>query len=109
MTVLKNPALLRTQSYINGQWISVEKTFPVLNPYDGSVIANVANVGVHEAKQAIEAAHKAGLEWRNVPLQQRIDFLLRWAEQVKMNTADLTLLLTLEQGKPLAQANNEIT
>lgn len=110
MKNLQNQDLLRTQAYVNGQWIGADdgKTFPVTNPFDGNLLANIADCGAAETKRAIEAAHQAGLTWGQLPARQRIVFLKRWAELINQSFDDLTQLLTLEQGKPLAQAKGEI-
>lgn len=110
MISLTNPNLLKNQAYIDGQWSNADdgKTFAVQNPFDQSVLTQVADVGVNETKRAIAAAEKAWPHWRNKTAKERAQFLYRWAELVKKNFSDLAKLLTLEQGKPLDQANNEI-
>ena len=66
---LKNPALLRSQSYINGQWVDADNgaTVDVLNPATGEVITAIANLGAMETRRAIEAADKALPLWRAKP------------------------------------------
>lgn len=110
MIALKNQDLLRTQGYINGKWVNAKNntTFSVLNPFDQSIITNVADLGVAETKEAIEAANEAWSAWRSKTAKERGQCLLRWAEQVRNNLSDLTLLLTTEQGKPLEQSKMDI-
>lgn len=63
---LKNTSLLKTKSYINGQWLDADsgKTFDVKDPASGKVIASVADLGVAETRRAIEAAEKAMQSWK---------------------------------------------
>ena len=107
---LKNPKLLRTQAYINGAWVSARsnKTFDVKNPYDGSLIAEVPDMRGEETEEAIEAAYEAFLEWRTYSAGERAAILKRWYTLLLENLDDLALLLTTEQGKPLAEARGEV-
>ncbi len=109
MNALNHPELLRNQSYINGQWVNTNdgKTFPVQNPYDGSLLTELADLGAAEAEVAIHAADKAWREWRKVSVRERSNILLRWARLLEEHLEDNAKLLTLEQGKPLAQAQSD--
>lgn len=100
--------LLNDKAYIDGQWISKSNTFPVLNPFDGSEIAQVANCDRADTKQAIAAAQQAFPAWRGLTAGERSQILKRWYELQMENADDLARLLTLEQGKPLAEAKGEI-
>ncbi len=77
---LKNPALFREQSYVNGEWISAVngETFAVTNPVDGSLLAEVAELDVATARAAIEAANAAWPAWRAKTAKERSAILRRW-------------------------------
>jgi succinate-semialdehyde dehydrogenase/glutarate-semialdehyde dehydrogenase len=107
---LKNPALLREQSYINGKWVSAEDgaTFPVTNPADGSLVAHVPELDVAGARAAIEAANAAWPAWRSKTAKERSAILRRWFDLMIANKDDLAAIMTAEQGKPLAESAGEI-
>ncbi|MGH8617801.1 MAG: NAD-dependent succinate-semialdehyde dehydrogenase [Burkholderiales bacterium] len=107
---LKDPALFRQQAYINGQWADADSkaTFGVVNPADGQSIGVVPNMGAAETRRAIEAANAALPLWRAKLAKERANILRKWFDLIVANTDDLGLLLTLEQGKPLAEAKGEI-
>jgi succinate-semialdehyde dehydrogenase/glutarate-semialdehyde dehydrogenase len=107
---LKNPALLREQSYINGEWVSAEDgaTFPVTNPADGSLVANVPELDLAGARSAIEAANAAWPAWRSKTAKERSAILRRWFDLMLANKDDLAAIMTAEQGKPLAESAGEI-
>ncbi|MCX2831468.1 NAD-dependent succinate-semialdehyde dehydrogenase [Microbulbifer thermotolerans] len=110
MLELKNTALLRTQSYVNGQWIDADsgETFVVTNPATGEVITRIANLGPAETRRAIEAADKAWPAWRKATAKERANVLRRWFHLIVDNVDDLAKILTAEQGKPLTEAKTEI-
>ena len=107
---LKNPALFRRQCYINGEWVNADTNaaFTVANPADGSHLGTVPNMGAAETRRAIEAAHAAWPAWRAKTAKQRAVILRRWFELIMANQQDLAILMTAEQGKPLAEAKGEI-
>ncbi|CAI3922212.1 Acyl-CoA reductase or other NAD-dependent aldehyde dehydrogenase (AdhE) (PDB:1A4S) [Commensalibacter communis] len=107
---LKNPSLFRQQCYINGQWLDADsgQTINVTNPATNDVIGTVPKMGTDETRRAIEAAEKAQIQWRKKTAKERSVILRRWYDLVMKNQGDLALLLTLEQGKPLAEAKGEI-
>lgn len=109
-TTLKDRNLLRTQAYIDGRWVDAvkRKTFSVLNPFDEKEIAKVPDMGEAEAVEAIEAAYFALPVWRALTARERSLKLKGVAELIKKHANDLALLLTLEQGKPLSEAESEI-
>ena len=80
----------------------------MLNPATGELIADVPRCGAHETRRAIEAAHAAQPAWRAKTAKQRAHVLRRWHDLLHENVDDLALLLTTEQGKPLAEAKAEI-
>ncbi len=107
---LNNPALLREQSYINGEWVSAAdgQTFNVTNPADGSLVAKVPQLGVADAKTAIEAADAAWPAWRSKTAKERSAILRRWFNLILENKDDLAAIMTAEQGKPLAESVGEV-
>jgi len=107
---LNDPSLLKNLAYIDGQWVLADshKTFPVHNPADGSLIADVALCGTAETRRMIEAAHRAQPQWAKTTAKERAALLRRWYNLVMEHQEDLAQILTAEQGKPLAEARNEI-
>jgi len=105
---LRDPGLLRDQAYIDGAWFSAAATFPVADPASGEVLAQVPELGAAETRRAIEAANAAWPAWRNQTAKQRAAILRRWFDLILANADDLALLMTREQGKPLAEARGEI-
>ena len=110
MLELNNPALLRTQSYVDGQWIDADSgaTLDVTNPATGEVVASIASCGAAETRRAIEAANKAWPAWRDATVKERAKTLRRWYDLIIENADDLAKILTAEQGKPLSEAKTEI-
>jgi succinate-semialdehyde dehydrogenase/glutarate-semialdehyde dehydrogenase len=110
MSFLKNADLLRHEAFINGQWAAAEsgKTFPVLNPANGDELARVADCNAAETQRAIAAAEAALPEWRAKTATARAATLRRWHDLILENADDLALLMTLEQGKPLAESKGEV-
>lgn len=110
MTHLKHADLLRRQAYIDGAWVNADsgKTFKVTNPADDSLIAEVPDMGRAEAKRAIDAAHAAWPAWAALTAKQRAGLLRKWYDLILLHQDDLGALMTLEQGKPLAEAKGEV-
>lgn len=109
-TLLTDAGLLRTQSYINGQWVDAHsgETVAVFNPATGEKIAEVPQMGAAEAEQAVSAAADALASWRQVPAKQRSQILRKWFDLMMEHQEDLARILTSEQGKPLTEAKGEI-
>ena len=109
-SLLKDPTLLRTQAWIAGTWADAdnEATFEVRNPANSNVIASVPLMGAAETRRAIEAADKAWPSWRAQPAKVRAGILRKWFDLMIEHTDDLALIMTIEQGKPLAEAKGEI-
>ncbi|HWP00370.1 MAG TPA: NAD-dependent succinate-semialdehyde dehydrogenase [Methylococcus sp.] len=107
---LKDSGLFRDRCLVGGGWISAEsgETFSVLNPANGQILAHVPNLGTTETRRAIAAAEKAWSGWRSLTARARGAILRRWFELLVNATEDLSRLMTLEQGKPLAEAKSEI-
>lgn len=99
---------LHREAFINGKWIRKAQTFRVTNPYDGSLIAEVADCDQMDTRQAIEAAQDAFLDWSKKTAAERSQILRKWYELQMTHVEELAHLLTLEQGKPLAEARGEI-
>ena len=109
-SLLKDPSLLATQGYLAGDWVDGEggATFDVYNPARGDVIAQVADFSRAQASQAIAAAQTAQKEWAAMTAKERSVILRRWFDLMMENADDLAVILTAEQGKPLAEAKGEI-
>ena len=107
---LKNPALLQTHLFINGEWVDADskKTFAVINPATGEEISQVSDGGAVETRRAIEVAHAAQKIWSKKTAKERSTILRKWFDLVMQNQEDLAQLLTCEQGKPLQEARGEI-
>jgi succinate-semialdehyde dehydrogenase / glutarate-semialdehyde dehydrogenase len=106
---LRDPQLLRDQACIDGAWIGTTTTFPVTDPASGEVLAHVAELGATETRRAIEAANSAWPAWRELTAKQRASIMRKWFDLILANADDLALLMTREQGKPLAEAKGEVT
>jgi succinate-semialdehyde dehydrogenase/glutarate-semialdehyde dehydrogenase len=107
---LKDPTLLKTRAYIAGEWQGADHgaTFEVTNPATGASIATVPLMGTAETRRAIDAANAAWPAWRALTAKQRATILRKWHDLMLDNADDLALILTTEQGKPLAEAKGEI-
>ncbi|HGO5824159.1 TPA: NAD-dependent succinate-semialdehyde dehydrogenase [Mannheimia haemolytica] len=103
-------SLLRFQAYINGKFVSSQngKTFAVHNPTNGDKIGEVADLGTEETVQAIEAAAVAQKKWQALLPKERSVILRKWFELIMQNQEELAQILSLEQGKPLAESRGEI-
>jgi|SRR5581483_6276205 len=102
--------LLRRQAYVDGQWIDADagETFPVVDPATGEEIATVPRMGAHETRRAIEAAERALPAWRRRTAKERAAVLRRLADLMLERQEELASLLTLEQGKPIAESRVEV-
>ena len=107
---LKDSKLFRQQCYIDGQWADAKskETVPVTNPANGAVVGSVPKMGAAETRMAIEAADNALAAWRAKLAKERAAILRKWFELMMANQDDLALLMTAEQGKPLAESKGEI-
>jgi succinate-semialdehyde dehydrogenase/glutarate-semialdehyde dehydrogenase len=107
---LKDLQLFREQCYIDGHWVDADSRarIEVDNPADGATIGTVPDMSVAETRRAIAAANAALPAWRALPAKERSAILRRWFDLMIANADDLALLLTTEQGKPLAEAKGEI-
>jgi succinate-semialdehyde dehydrogenase/glutarate-semialdehyde dehydrogenase len=107
---LADPNLLRQQCYIDGAWVDADdgKTLPVTDPATGALLGTVPNVGIAETRRAIEAANAAWPAWRARTAKERSAILRAWQDLILANREDLAVLMTSEQGKPLAESRGEI-
>lgn len=99
---------MKTQAYINGQWVEKEDAFPIYNPYNGKEIAQVSNCNQADASMAIDAAFDAFKVWSKFTASKRSKILKKWYSLQKQHADRLAELLTTEQGKPLAEAKGEV-
>ncbi len=107
---LSDPSLFRQQCYLDGRWIDADsgETIEVTNPATGELLGTVPRLGAAETRRAIEAANRAWPEWRSKVAKERASILRRWFDLMLENQDDLAVLMTLEQGKPLAEAKGEV-
>ena len=107
---LKDPSLFRQANYIGGKWVEADNaaTLTVRNPATGETIGTVPAMGTAETRRAIEAAHRAQPAWRAMLAKERASILRRLFELMLANTDDLAIIMTAEQGKPLAESKGEI-
>ena len=108
--MLKNLNLLKTHGYINGQWVgdNVKSRFDVTNAYTNEVISTLPDMGKKETDEAILAANAAWPQWRSRTAKERAAILKKWFDLIMSNQEDLAMLMTAEQGKPLAEARGEV-
>ena len=106
---LTRPDLIRSANFIAGQWTAFAgPRLEVTNPATGAVITSVPDSGAAQALAALNAAHVAFPTWRKVPAKQRAAIIKRWNDLVLAHLDDLGALISLEQGKPLAEGKGEV-
>jgi succinate-semialdehyde dehydrogenase/glutarate-semialdehyde dehydrogenase len=107
---LADPRLLRTNCYLDGRWEAADdgRTFPVTDPADGRMIAEVPLMAAAETRRAINAAAVALPAWQARTAKERSTLLRRWYELILANGEDLAQLMTAECGKPIAEARGEV-
>ncbi|WP_329956669.1 NADP-dependent succinate-semialdehyde dehydrogenase [Collimonas humicola] len=110
MMNLKDPSLFRQQAYLNGEWCNADGggTHAVSNPATGETIGSVPLMGAAETRRAIAAADEAWRLWRRKTAKERSIILRKWNDLMLANLDDLALIMTTEQGKPLAESRGEI-
>jgi succinate-semialdehyde dehydrogenase / glutarate-semialdehyde dehydrogenase len=103
-------SLFRQQCYIDGTWVDADDkaTLSVHNPADAQQLGTVPKMGVAETRRAIEAANAALPAWRAKTAKERSAILRKWFDLMMQNQEDLAILMTVEQGKPLAESRGEI-
>lgn len=107
---LNDPSLFNQQAYINGIWVDARNNdvIQVTNPADNTILGTIPNMGQTETSQAIDAANAALPEWRNKTASERSEIMRRWFNLIIENQQDLAIIMTAEQGKPLAESQGEI-
>src|SRR5579864_9110393 len=107
---LKDPRLFREACYVDGQWVhaSSGQTIKVDNPATKEIIGNVPKLSGAETRRAIEAANSAFPSWSKKTAKERAAVLRRWFDLMMANQEDLARLMTIEQGKPLAESRGEV-
>ena len=107
---LKDQNLFKQQCFINGEWIDSDSgdTFDVYNPSDLSLVGTMPNVSKNETIRAIEAANSSWNDWKKLTGKDRSIIIRRWHELILENIDDLALIMTLENGKPIADSRGEI-
>ena len=108
MQQIKDQQLVKNFSYINGSWHSSANNIEVTNPATGEVIAQVSNAGIEETQLAVQAAKNAFKAWSAKSANERAKLMRNWFDLMMKHQEDLARILTLEQGKPLAEAKGEI-
>ena len=111
MLALNDPTLLRQQCYLNGLWAAADngQTIDVTNPATGEILGTIPRMGTQETHRAIAAAKAALPAWRARTAKERSTILRKWYELMLANQDDLAIIMTAEQGKPLAESRGEIT
>ncbi|MDD2987545.1 MAG: NAD-dependent succinate-semialdehyde dehydrogenase [Zoogloea sp.] len=110
MQTLKEPGLYRTQAFVNGCWLDADDhaRLSVFNPATGALLGDVPAMGAAETGRAVTAADAALPAWRGLLARDRSTILQRWFRLILTHTDDLARMMTLEQGKPLAEARGEV-
>lgn len=107
---LKDPDLFRMQALVAGKWCDADSgaTFDVINPATGDVVGTAPDMGATETRRAIEAAKAAMPAWAAKTAKERAVILRKWFDLMIENTDDLAKIMTVEMGKPLAEAKGEV-
>jgi len=109
-SLLKDKNLLKGDAFIGGKWLQAKsgKVFSVTNPATGEEIAQVPNLDVADALEAVELAETAFTQWRTKTGKERAAVMRKWFDLITEHTEDLGIIMSLEQGKPLVEAKGEI-
>ena len=108
---LRDDTLLKSAAYVDGAFLDAAddgRSFEVTNPATGEVLARLPDMGGPETRRAIEAAHAAWAGWRRLLAKERAAVMRRWFQLMMDNQEDLAVIMTAEQGKPLAESRSEI-
>lgn len=110
MSVLQNNSLFQQNAFIDGNWIEAQDQhrIEVTNPANEELIGSIPNMGQVEAIQAVESSYKALQSWKALTAQARADLLLAWHKLTLEHADELAQIMTIEQGKPLAEALGEV-
>ncbi|PIE11889.1 MAG: succinate-semialdehyde dehydrogenase (NADP(+)) [Rhodobacterales bacterium] len=107
-TRLNRPDLICEDAYLGGDWVAGAVRFDVVNPARGDVIAQVADLTRADVTRAIELAEQAQPAWAARTAKERANILRRWFDMIMENQEDLAIIMTAEQGKPLAESRGEV-
>jgi succinate-semialdehyde dehydrogenase/glutarate-semialdehyde dehydrogenase len=107
---LKDPSLLVTRGFVDGAWVDARSgaTFDVIDPASGDMVGSVADLGVTETSEAIDAAERAQHSWAGRTARQRGAILRRWYDLMMQHQEDLARIMTAEMGKPIAESRGEV-
>ena len=107
---LNNKSLFKEKCFVNGLWTDSQsgKTIEVNNPATMEIVGKVPNFSAEETKSAIDHAEKAFQSWKNTTAKERSIILKKWSDLIIEHVDDLAKIMTIEQGKPLAEAKGEI-
>ena len=107
--MLKDKELLKQLAFVDGRWIAADdgRTVTIANPANGSAVGTVPVLGASETRRAIDAAAAALPAWSRLTAKDRAVILRRLADLMLANADDLAVIMTSEQGKPLAEATVE--
>jgi succinate-semialdehyde dehydrogenase/glutarate-semialdehyde dehydrogenase len=110
MIKLNDPTLWKERGLVAGAWVGAASglTTEIRNPADGAALGTVPNMGAGEARRAIEAAHAAMPAWSKKTAGERAKLMRKWFDLMIANVDDLAVIMTAEQGKPLAESKGEI-
>lgn len=109
-TALKDSGLWRSDALVGGNWIAAtgQGRYTICNPATGTALADLPRFGAAETAHAVETAHAAFAVWRALTAKERSELIGNWYKQIVQHADDLALLITLEEGKPLAEALGEV-
>ena len=107
---LKDPSLLKDKAFVDGAWIAADSgaTFAVTNPVNGKILATLPDLLEGETRRAIEAANTAWPAWAARTAKERAALMRKWFDLMMANQEDLAVIMTSEQGKPLAESRGEV-
>jgi succinate-semialdehyde dehydrogenase/glutarate-semialdehyde dehydrogenase len=100
--------VLQNKLFINNEWVECSRSFPVYNPANGELIAEVSDASDDDCIIAIESASKAFIIWNKIPAKERASVLKKWFNLINQNSNELAALLTAEQGKPFIESKGEV-
>lgn len=106
---LKNKKLFQELNFINGQWIDGDEKYSVFNPANGEKIGEVPNLDILQIHQAVEDSYQGFCQFKKFNAKERSEILKNWHRLILENIEDLAQIMTLEQGKPLAESRSEIS
>jgi succinate-semialdehyde dehydrogenase/glutarate-semialdehyde dehydrogenase len=110
MIKLSDGSLWKERGFVGGQWIAADsgQTTEIRNPASGEVLGTVPDLGAAETRRAIDAAHAALPGWSKKTAAERARLMRKWFDLMLANVEDLAIIMTAEQGKPLAESRGEI-